>query len=64
MKALMSEDDDPMAFLNAHRSKVAAMQQAAAEQAQIATAVSGIQARMKQLDAMANGPEKDIDKSR
>ena len=28
-------DEDPMAFLNAQRSKLAAMQQAAAEQAQI-----------------------------
>lgn len=52
-------DEDPMAFLNAHRSKLAAIQQAQEEQAQIAAAVTGIRGRMQQIEAMAAGPVRD-----
>eukprot|EP00928_Gymnodinium_smaydae_P038222 TRINITY_DN26406_c0_g2_i1.p1 TRINITY_DN26406_c0_g2~~TRINITY_DN26406_c0_g2_i1.p1 ORF type:complete len:359 (-),score=34.87 TRINITY_DN26406_c0_g2_i1:222-1298(-) len=51
-------DDDPIAYLRAHNQKLAAMQQAAAEQAHIASVVTGIQARMAEIDAIAHEPVK------
>ena len=48
-----------MAFLNAQRAKLAAMQQAANEQAQISTAVMGIRERMEEIERMANEPIRD-----
>jgi hypothetical protein len=46
-------DEDPMAFLNAQRGKLAAMAQAAEEQAAIAATVAGVRNRMQAIENLA-----------
>jgi hypothetical protein len=46
-------DDDPMAFLNAQRGKLAAMAQCAEEQAAIAATVAGVRNRMQAIENLS-----------
>ena len=53
----MADDDDPMAFLAAQRSKLAAMHRAAEEQAAVAATVAGVRNRMHAIEALASESE-------
>ena len=53
---MANADDDPMAFLTAQRSKLAAMAHAAEEQAVVAATVAGVRNRMHAIEALASEP--------